>query len=166
VAETVLVAAGHQPRAGRAAVRPGDVAVTEAHAVLGERIDVRRRDVLAALEADVGVAQVVGQQDDDVGLLRLALRAGRLSAGQGEFAVLANDQVPNLPGPLVLEAISCGAVFFGAMTYIGNGPNFMVQAIAEEAGFRPPSFFGYLGYACVVLLPVFAVVTALFFVSP
>ncbi|MFO0830757.1 MAG: sodium:proton antiporter [Phycisphaerales bacterium] len=57
-------------------------------------------------------------------------------------------------GRLTLEAISCGAVFFGAMTYIGNGPNFMVRAIAERAGVRMPSFFTFAGLACLLLLPV------------
>jgi Na+/H+ antiporter NhaD/arsenite permease-like protein len=65
--------------------------------------------------------------------------------------------------PLVLKAISCGAVFMGANTYIGNGPNFMVKAIADEAGFRTPSFFGYLLYSGLVLLPVFVLVMFLFF---
>jgi Na+/H+ antiporter NhaD/arsenite permease-like protein len=62
-----------------------------------------------------------------------------------------------------LQAISCGAVFLGALTYIGNGPNFMVKAIADEAGYQMPSFFGYLAYSCLVLLPVLALVTLLFF---
>jgi len=62
-----------------------------------------------------------------------------------------------------LEAISCGAVFMGANTYIGNGPNFMVKAIAEQAGVRMPSFFGYLLYSGGVLIPVFVVVTLLFY---
>jgi Na+/H+ antiporter NhaD/arsenite permease-like protein len=66
-------------------------------------------------------------------------------------------------GPAILAAISCGAVFMGAMTYIGNGPNFMVKAIAESSGVRMPSFFGYLGWSCMVLLPLFALVTWLFF---
>ena len=61
-----------------------------------------------------------------------------------------------------LTGISLGAVFLGAMTYIGNGPNFMVKAIAEGAGVRMPSFFGYLFYSCGVLLPVFAVVAYFF----
>ncbi len=65
--------------------------------------------------------------------------------------------------PAILAAISCGAVFMGANTYIGNGPNFMVKAIAEEAGVRMPSFFGYTAYSCLILLPVFGVVTYLFF---
>jgi Na+/H+ antiporter NhaD/arsenite permease-like protein len=63
----------------------------------------------------------------------------------------------------VLAAISAGAVFMGANTYIGNGPNFMVKAIAEHAGVRMPSFFGYMAYSGAVLLPVFAAVTAIFF---
>jgi len=61
-----------------------------------------------------------------------------------------------------LAAISLGAVFLGSMTYIGNGPNFMVKAIAEQAGVRMPSFFGYVLYSVGVLLPVFAATAALF----
>jgi len=57
---------------------------------------------------------------------------------------------------MILEAVSLGAVFMGAMTYIGNGPNFMVKAIAEKAGVKMPSFFGYMGYSVVFLLPLFA----------
>jgi Na+/H+ antiporter NhaD/arsenite permease-like protein len=62
-----------------------------------------------------------------------------------------------------LTAISCGAVFFGAMTYIGNGPNFMVKAIAEHAGVRMPSFFGYMAWSLAVLAPLFLAVTLVFF---
>ena len=61
-----------------------------------------------------------------------------------------------------LAAISLGAVFLGAMTYIGNGPNFMVKAIAEQTGVRMPSFFGYVLYSVAVLLPVFFLVSMLF----
>jgi len=67
-------------------------------------------------------------------------------------------------GALTLAAISCGAVFMGANSYIGNAPNFMVKAIVEENGIRMPSFFGYIGWACVFLLPLFVLVTFLFFV--
>jgi len=63
----------------------------------------------------------------------------------------------------ILAAISAGAVFMGANTYIGNGPNFMVKAIAEGSGMRMPSFFGYMFYAWVVLLPTFILVTFVFF---
>jgi Na+/H+ antiporter NhaD/arsenite permease-like protein len=63
----------------------------------------------------------------------------------------------------LLEAISTGAVFMGAMTYIGNAPNFMVRAIAEENGITMPSFFGYMAYSCGVLLPLFVAITAIFF---
>jgi Na+/H+ antiporter NhaD/arsenite permease-like protein len=62
-----------------------------------------------------------------------------------------------------LAAISCGSVMMGANTYIGNGPNFMVKAIAEENGVRMPGFFGYMLYSCGILLPVFVVVTFIFF---
>lgn len=63
----------------------------------------------------------------------------------------------------VLAAISTGAVFMGANTYIGNGPNFMVRAIAEERGVAMPSFGGYMVYSGAVLLPVFVVMTFVFF---
>jgi Na+/H+ antiporter NhaD/arsenite permease-like protein len=63
----------------------------------------------------------------------------------------------------VLTGISLGAVFMGANTYIGNAPNFMVKAIAEEAGVRMPSFFGYMAWSCGILLPIFALLTLLFF---
>jgi Na+/H+ antiporter NhaD/arsenite permease-like protein len=66
--------------------------------------------------------------------------------------------------PLYLMAISAGAVFFGANTYIGNAPNFMVRSIAEEAGTPMPSFFGYmLKYSIVFLVPIFIIVTLIFF---
>ncbi len=66
--------------------------------------------------------------------------------------------------PVYLVAISAGAVFFGAATYIGNAPNFMVRSIAEEAGTPMPSFFGYLlKYSLVILIPVFVLVTLIFF---
>jgi Na+/H+ antiporter NhaD/arsenite permease-like protein len=63
----------------------------------------------------------------------------------------------------VLAAISLGAVFMGANTYIGNGPNFMVRAIAEERGVRMPSFAGYMLYSSGVLLPLFLAMTVVFF---
>jgi Na+/H+ antiporter NhaD/arsenite permease-like protein len=80
-----------------------------------------------------------------------------LAAGSNNFAPLMIDK------PLILQAISVGAVFMGAITYIGNGPNFMVKAIADAAGYQMPSFFGYLLYSGPILLPIFALVTYLFF---
>ncbi|MGB9773356.1 MAG: sodium:proton antiporter [Bacteroidota bacterium] len=63
-----------------------------------------------------------------------------------------------------IQAISVGAVFFGAMTYIGNGPNFMVKSIAEQSGLKPVSFLGYMvRYSVPVLLPVFFIVWLLYF---
>lgn len=62
-----------------------------------------------------------------------------------------------------LKAICMGAVFFGAMTYIGNGPNFMVKSIAEQSGIKMPSFFGYmLKFSLIVLLPIYIIVQILF----
>ena len=62
----------------------------------------------------------------------------------------------------LLVAVSLGAVFMGAMTYIGNGPNFMVKAIAEKSGVAMPSFFGYVVYSVLILLPLFFLTTWLF----
>jgi Na+/H+ antiporter NhaD/arsenite permease-like protein len=82
---------------------------------------------------------------------------------------------PNMPEPEAvaqliqqhghyLHAISCGAVFMGANTYIGNAPNFMVKAIAEEAGVKMPSFFGYMfRYSIPILVPLFLIMTFVFF---
>jgi Na+/H+ antiporter NhaD/arsenite permease-like protein len=72
------------------------------------------------------------------------------------------DDVVGVPHA-ILAAISVGAVFMGANTYIGNAPNFMVKAIAEEARVRMPSFFGYMLYSGGILLPLFAAITWLFF---
>jgi Na+/H+ antiporter NhaD/arsenite permease-like protein len=62
-----------------------------------------------------------------------------------------------------LMAISAGSVFMGANTYIGNAPNFMVKAIAEDRGIRMPSFFGYMAWSACILLPLFAVMTRIWF---
>lgn len=61
-----------------------------------------------------------------------------------------------------LRAISLGAVFMGANTYIGNAPNLMVRAVAEESKVKMPGFFGYMGYSLAVLIPIFVVVTVMF----
>lgn len=83
-----------------------------------------------------------------------------IAVGEGPYLGELKDAAPQL-----LAAISCGSVFMGANTYIGNGPNFMVKAIAEENGVKMPSFFGYMAYSGIVLIPIFVVVTLLFFVS-
>ncbi|WP_043287044.1 sodium:proton antiporter [Reyranella massiliensis] len=81
------------------------------------------------------------------------------------FFNLAGGDPDLLMGALAstLAAISCGAVFMGANTYIGNAPNFMVKAVVEEAGIRMPSFFGYMGWSCAILLPLFVLLTFIFF---
>jgi Na+/H+ antiporter NhaD/arsenite permease-like protein len=66
-------------------------------------------------------------------------------------------------GALTLAAISAGAVFMGANTYIGNAPNFMVYAIAKDRGVRMPSFFGYMLWSGAILIPLFVLQTVLFF---
>jgi Na+/H+ antiporter NhaD/arsenite permease-like protein len=84
------------------------------------------------------------------------------------FFELAGGDARELMGPLAstLKAISIGAVFMGAMTYIGNAPNFMVYAIAVERGVKMPSFFGYMAWSTLVLLPAFALLTLFWIVRP
>jgi Na+/H+ antiporter NhaD/arsenite permease-like protein len=92
---------------------------------------------------------------------------------------LATPEALGLPNPLVpgaqiitsatseyVRAVSVGAVFFGAMTYIGNGPNFMVRSIAERAHVECPGFVGYIvRYSAPILLPIFTLVWWCFFHS-
>ena len=66
-------------------------------------------------------------------------------------------------GQTLLAAVSCGSVFMGANTYIGNGPNFMVKSIAEGQGIKMPSFGGYMLYSGFILIPLFVLVTLIFF---
>jgi Na+/H+ antiporter NhaD/arsenite permease-like protein len=80
-----------------------------------------------------------------------------LAQGVGGTQTVAGVSAP------LLQAIGAGAVFMGANSYIGNAPNFMVKAIAEEAGVRMPSFFGYMAWSCGILLPIFALLTLIFF---
>jgi Na+/H+ antiporter NhaD/arsenite permease-like protein len=79
------------------------------------------------------------------------------------FFELAGGDPTQLMGPLAgtLTAISMGAVYMGALSYIGNAPNFMVYAIAQQSGIKMPSFFGYLFYASLILLPLFLLLTVL-----
>lgn len=90
----------------------------------------------------------------------LTTALGRFFPGQLELdaihALIAEKEI-------YLKAISCGAVFMGANTYIGNAPNFMVKSIAEENGVKMPSFFGYMIYSLLILIPSFALVTLVFF---
>ena len=81
------------------------------------------------------------------------------------FFNLAGGDAKVLMGPLAstLLAISAGAVFMGANTYIGNAPNFMVRSICEERGIKMPSFFGYMLWSGAILLPLFVVVTLIWF---
>ena len=80
-----------------------------------------------------------------------------LAAGPHDFAWLMAHK------PLLLAAVSTGSVFMGANSYIGNGPNFMVKAIADQAGVKMPSFFGYMVYSGLILLPIFLLMTFIFF---
>lgn len=78
------------------------------------------------------------------------------------IAAVAQGEHPS--GELILEAISVGAVFMGANTYIGNGPNFMVKAISDGMGVKTPSFFGYMMWSGLILMPVFLLITFILFI--
>lgn len=91
-----------------------------------------------------------------------------LSAAMGKFGldVASKSDVIHFVSVDIeyLRAISVGAVFFGAMTYIGNGPNFMVKSISERAGIEMPSFFGYMiKYSIPILIPIFILIWLIFF---
>jgi Na+/H+ antiporter NhaD/arsenite permease-like protein len=79
------------------------------------------------------------------------------------FNLAGGDAAQLMAHVTTLMAISAGAVFMGAVTYIGNAPNFMVKAIAEHRGVRMPSFFGYMGWSLAILMPCFLLLTLVFF---
>ena len=82
----------------------------------------------------------------------------------GNMPVMENLMTATGHIPLAdLVAISCGAVFMGANTYIGNGPNFLVKSIAESRGIKMPSFFGYMAYSGLILIPLFILMSFVFF---
>lgn len=95
----------------------------------------------------------------NMALGKVGLTEAQIPAALAAGAVTANPVFISY-----LQAISAGAVFMGANSYIGNAPNFMVKSIAEEAGVNMPSFFGYMfKYSIPVLIPVFIIVTFIFF---
>ena len=85
---------------------------------------------------------------------------GQFYPGMAEAAAVPLLMAENA---VYLLAISIGSVFFGAVTYIGNAPNFMVRSMAEEAGVPMPSFFGYMVYSICILLPLYLILTFIFF---
>ncbi len=88
-----------------------------------------------------------------------ALASGSIGGSTENLSMLVHSGF----GAKILAAISCGAVFMGANTYIGNGPNLMVRSIAEHSGIRMPSFMGYMAYSGSVLIPLFIVISLVFF---
>jgi Na+/H+ antiporter NhaD/arsenite permease-like protein len=75
------------------------------------------------------------------------------------LALTGGDFISNT----LLMAVSAGSVFMGANSYIGNAPNFMVKRIADDAGVKMPSFFGYMAYSIFILVPLFILITLVFF---
>ena len=98
-------------------------------------------------------------------LVATMLNPSRLSPGSRSVSSVAAAATTASPKSGTV-AISLGAVFFGAFTYIGNGPNFMVKSIAEQVGIKMPSFFSYIvKYSIPVLLPVLIVIWLIFFMG-
>ncbi len=96
------------------------------------------------------MAMALGQLGIESSQVTAALTGGMPGPAAAQFAML-------------LKAVSCGAVMMGANTYIGNAPNFMVLSIAKEHGVKMPSFFGYMLWSGLVLVPAFVLVTIVFF---
>jgi Na+/H+ antiporter NhaD/arsenite permease-like protein len=93
-----------------------------------------------------------------------SLATGVADQGAGLLSATNLGALASHPfGQQLLTAVSCGSVMMGAVTYIGNGPNFMVKAIAEQHHFRTPSFFGYIAWSGAILIPLFAVISRIFF---
>jgi Na+/H+ antiporter NhaD/arsenite permease-like protein len=93
-----------------------------------------------------------------------SLASGVADGGQGLLGVANLGALAAHPtGAPLLAAVSCGSVLMGAVTYIGNGPNFMVKAIAEQHHVRMPGFFGYTLWSFAILIPIFGAVALLFF---
>jgi len=88
-----------------------------------------------------------------------AMASGVVGGGSENLSTLVQSEF----GASLLKAISCGAVFMGANTYIGNGPNFMVKSIAERNGIPMPSFGGYMVFSGAILIPLFVLLTVVFF---
>ncbi len=127
--------------------------------------DIAKRDGHALMEADL--EGLNDQEKEELTAAIVALKkyhgdrldAGTLSSAEVRVGFLVGDKHLNLS----LVAISMGAVLFGAMTYIGNGPNFMVKSIAEHTGAPVPSFFGYVFvFSLPILLPVLILVWVIF----
>jgi len=122
--------------------------------------------------AFAGLVQLVARPDGQPNVAMYFWMTGILSSFLDNaptylvFFNLASGDPVELMGPLAatLAAISAGAVFMGANSYIGNAPNFMVKAIAEQSGVKMPSFFGYMVWAGIFLVPCFVLVTFLFFI--
>ena len=107
----------------------------------------------AAGEQVAAVAAMIKYHEDDV-------RRGNIDRNELEVAFLLGLPAWNI----FIVAISAGSVFWGACTYIGNGPNFMVKSIAEAAGVETPGFLEYIyKYTLPVLIPVYVAVWAVFF---
>jgi Na+/H+ antiporter NhaD/arsenite permease-like protein len=91
-----------------------------------------------------------------------AVASGQQGISVGNAHYLG-ELIKTASGTRMLEAISCGSVMMGAITYIGNGPNFMVKAIAQHNGVKMPGFFGYMVWSLAFLIPCFVLVTLFFF---
>ena len=131
--------------------------VEQAYASFGE--EARRRQIEYRLVAEDDPPTIVTDGDRVLQVITNLLRNAFRWTPDGEDGV--GSDVGH--GATTLAAISAGAVFMGANTYIGNAPNFMVYAMARDAGIKMPGFFGYMLWSGAILVPLFAVVGWVFF---
>lgn len=146
------------------------ITIIPALTILGVGKDGSLRWLIVAIEEPVHYFWVTGILSSFLDNAPTYLTFFNTALGQLELTESAIPAIVSgqLAGPehlqfvRLLTAISVGAVFMGANTYIGNAPNFMVKAIAEQSGIRMPSFFGYMLWSIVILFPLFVIVTFVF----
>ena len=146
------------------------ITIIPALTILGVGKDGAMRWLIAAIEEPMHYFWVTGILSSFLDNAPTYLTFFNTALGQLELTETVIPQIVSgqLDGPehlqfiRLLTAISIGAVFMGANSYIGNAPNFMVKAIAEQSGIRMPSFFGYMLWSVVILFPLFVIVTFVF----
>ncbi|MCP4330727.1 MAG: sodium:proton antiporter [Alphaproteobacteria bacterium] len=130
-------------------------------------IAILRAGTAGALEPIISLVSEDGQPVDEMYFWATGILSSFLDNAPTYlvFFNTAGGDPQALMGPMAstLLAISAGAVFMGANTYIGNAPNFMVRSIAEQSGIKMPSFFGYMGWSVLILIPIFVLVTLIWF---